>query len=380
MSMQPPPRQVTLVGHPFSPIGTGRAMRVAFAACRSVGLETAVRDVWNFTAPEAAQAVEIGPFVTTTYGAINVFHLNGDEIEPALERIGPLPQGYNIVVPFWELPRYPAEWARQLERFDEVWAASDYIRQSVAAAVDRPVMHMPLSTEIALDSFFSRRHFGIPENSYAFLCFFDCRSYIMRKNPQAMVECFRRLLAARPLARTCLVMKLHGFEAAPTDLQEVLADLRNLHGRVVVLESTMSETEVHNLIRCCDAFISLHRSEGYGLALAEAMYLGLPVIGTGYSGNTDFMTPENSFMIGYHLIPVPPDAYPHAEGQYWANPDLPEATARMTKLIDDPAAGRALGARGSRSIRSGFSYRAAGLRYARRLAEIAEMGNSFVRR
>src|ERR1700733_1673409 len=89
------PLQVTLVGHPFNPIGTGRALRVAFAAYRCVGVETAVLDVWNFQAPEAAQTESIVPFITTSYGAVNVFHLNGDEIGPALKHIGPLPPGYN---------------------------------------------------------------------------------------------------------------------------------------------------------------------------------------------------------------------------------------------------------------------------------------------
>jgi glycosyltransferase involved in cell wall biosynthesis len=367
-----PPLQVTLVGHPFSSIGTGRALRVAFAAYRSVGIDVAVRDVWGSHTSEAAQVAPIEPFVTTRYGAVNVFHLNGDEVVGALNHLGPLPPGRNIVVPFWELPRYPAEWARQLERFDEVWAASDYIRQSITAVADMPVMHMPLATEIALDSFAGRRQFGIPEDSYAFLFFFDCRSYIMRKNPHAVVDCFRRLLAARPWTRTCLVIKLQGIEVAPTEVEDFLADLSNLRPRVVVLQGVMPEARVHNLIRCCDSFVSLHRSEGFGLGLAEAMYLGLPVIGTGYSGNMDFMTTENSMLVGHRLVPVPPEGYPHAENQHWAEPDLNAATEYMIGLVDDPAAGRALGARGSRSIRTDFSYRAIGLRYAQRLAEIGK--------
>jgi glycosyltransferase involved in cell wall biosynthesis len=238
------------------------------------------------------------------------------------------------------------------------------------------VMHMPLATEIVLNAFHARRHFGIPEDSYAFVFFFDCRSYVVRKNPQGVLECFRRLLDARPWSRSCLVMKLQGVEAAPAEVQDLLAELRGLHGRVVILTETVSENEVYNLIRCCDCFVSLHRSEGYGLGLAEAMYLGLPAIGTGYSGNLDFMTPDNSILISYRLIPVPPNAYPHADDQHWAEPDLEEATARMIRLVDDPAAGRALGARGSRSMRIGFSYRASGLRYARRLAKIARVDNS----
>jgi glycosyltransferase involved in cell wall biosynthesis len=194
----------------------------------------------------------------------------------------------------------------------------------------------------------------------------------MRKNPQAVVECFRRLLEERPWARTSLVVKLHGAEAAPAELQAFLASLNDLRGRVVVLNYTMTEVEIHNLIRCCDAFVSLHRSEGYGLGLAEAMYLGLPAVGTGYSGNMDFMTPDNSFPISFQLVPVPAGGYPHSEGQHWAEPDLDEALACMIKLLDHPGEGRALGVRASRSMRVDFSSRAAGLRYANRVTHIRE--------
>ena len=103
------------------------------------------------------------------------------------------------------------------------------------------------------------------------------------------------------------------------------------------------------------------------------MYLGLPVIGTGYSGNMDFMTTANSIPIGYELVPVALGVYPHAEGQYWAEPDLDEATEKMTALVDHPAAGRDLGLRGSRSIRTTLSFRASGLRYMRRMIEIEEL-------
>jgi glycosyltransferase involved in cell wall biosynthesis len=366
------PLRVNLVGHPFNPIGTGRALRLVLTACRSVGLETTVRDVWEFQEPEAAQAKTILPLLTKGYGEVNVFHLNGNEIEPALERIGPLPDGFNVIAPFWELSQYPAGWARQIEQFDEVWAASKFIQDSISSAVSRSVIHMPLPTEITLPSFLGRRYYGIPESSYTFLVFFDCKSYIMRKNPQAVVECFRRLLDKRPWARTSLVVKLHGAEAAPAELQTFLAGLNDLRGRVVVLNCTMTEVEIHNLIRCCDAFVSLHRSEGYGLGLAEAMYLGLPAVGTGYSGNMDFMTPDNSFPISYQLVPVPAGGYPYSEGQHWAEPDLDEALACMIKLLDHPAEGRALGVRASRSMRVNFSSRAAGLRYANRVSHIRE--------
>lgn len=364
------PLRLTQVGHPFNPIGTGRATRIAFSSARAAGIDVGVRDVYNFQVPEGAQARDISPYMTSDFGLVNLFHLNGDEIEPALKHLGGLPEGHNIVAPFWELPHFPAEWAAQVNRFDEVWAPSGFIRDAVAAAVDIPVLHMPLATEIAVEGFLSRRYFGIPEDSFAFFTFFDGRSYMARKNPQAVVECFRRLVTAQPYARTTLVIKLHGGETAPVALQSFLRDLADLAGRVVVLEATMQEGQVHNLIRDCDAFVSLHRAEGFGLGLAEAMYLGKPVIGTAWSGNMDFMTAANSHLVPYALVPVPDGAYPHADGQEWAEPDLDAATAAMLALVDDPHAAKALGAKASRDIRTGHSYRAAGLRYAKRLVEI----------
>jgi glycosyltransferase involved in cell wall biosynthesis len=132
----------------------------------------------------------------------------------------------------------------------------------------------------------------------------------------------------------------------------------------------MPEERVHNLIRCCDAFISLHRAEGFGFGLAEAMFLAKPAIGTGWSGNMDFMTAENAYPIPYKLAPVAEAAYPHWQDQQWAEPDLDAATAIMRRLVDDPDAGRTKGKTASREMRQDFSYRASGLRYRKRLEEL----------
>jgi glycosyltransferase involved in cell wall biosynthesis len=363
---------LTQIGHPFNPIGTGRATRLVFAAARAAGIEVAVRDVYKFQTPETAQARAIVPHLTDECGAVNIFHLNGDEIEPALKHLGGLPAGHNIISPFWELPRFPEEWARQVQKFDEVWAASAFIQKTLEAAVTIPVRHMPLPTEITLDSFLGRRHFGIPEDSYAFFTFFDGRSYMARKNPQAVVDGFRQVIAARPFARTCLVIKLHGGASAPIELKTFLASLKDLGPRIITIDATMQEQEVHNLIRACDCFISLHRAEGFGLGMAEAMALEKPVIATAWSGNMDFMTAENSHLITYKLIPVRKDAYPHAENQEWADPDLTAATNAMLTVLDNPPAGRLLGKRAARDMRTTHSLRAAGLRYARRLVEISK--------
>jgi glycosyltransferase involved in cell wall biosynthesis len=160
------------------------------------------------------------------------------------------------------------------------------------------------------------------------------------------------------------VVKLNSSRARPEDRDGFVEFLRPFGDSVVLIDRTMDDAEVKALHLCADAFVSLHRAEGYGFGLAEAMHLGRPVVATGWSGNLDFMTDDTGFLIGHRLVPVPEGAYPHAAGQVWAEADVDEAAAAMVRLLEDPALGREVGARASRRIRTQFSHRAIGLRYA----------------
>lgn len=362
--------KVSVVGHPFGPLGTSRAARSVFASFRAAGVDTTLFDVWGQTTPEPRHALEMGPFHVRQFGDFNVFQLNGDEVEPALQHLGGLPKGaVNAVYPMWELPRYPSKWARELDRFDEVWAATRFIAQSIEPAVKVPVIHLPLATQLSLTSFRSRRFFGMPESLYAFLFFFDLRSYSARKNPEAVIEAFELFLSARPWAQACLVMKVHGAANAPEAAEQLRQRIDGRDERMLLIDRQMTEEEIGALIYSCDAFVSLHRAEGYGLGLAEAMALGKPVIGTGYSGNLDFMDQSVAHLVDYRLVPVERRAYPEWQGQVWAEPDVEHAARLMTMLYDDPAGGRRLGRRGGQHMQAFFSFRAAGLRYVSRLDE-----------
>lgn len=231
---------------------------------------------------------------------------------------------------------------------------------------------MPLACEVVLSSLLSRRYFGIPETDYAFLFFFDIRSYLSRKNPYAVIEAFRRLLSVKPYAKAKLILKVNGAEMMPEAMQKLINDLKDIANHIIVIRHLMSDNEVKNLVRCCDCFISLHRSEGYGRGIAEAMALGKPVIATGYSGNMDFMTPEVSLSVNYSLIPLIAGEYPHYENQIWADPDVEDATNYMVKFIASPALGRALGKKAQLHMKKNFSYGSIGLRYITRLEKICD--------
>lgn len=360
---------LVLVGHPYAPIGMGEHVRCSYRAFRSVAVAPRLHDIYRMNEPDEGMRAEFADALTDRLGAVNVWHINGDEVKPVLERMDSVraPGSYDIVYPAWELARYPREWAEQLERFDEVWTPTDFIRDAIAPAVSKPVVSMPLACEVLLTGFLGRRAFGIPEDHYAFLFFFDFRSYASRKNPGAVVEAFERAVRERPTARTSLVIKLNGAENEPQAHAELAERLRPLAGRVVLLARTMSDNEVKNLVRACDCFVSLHRSEGFGRGLSEAMFLGKPVIGTGYSGNMQFMTPATSLIVDHRLVPVPAGAYPHWQDQVWAEPDVAQAARHMVTLLDDRSLGRRLGEAASLALREGFGYRPVGMRYLDRL-------------
>jgi glycosyltransferase involved in cell wall biosynthesis len=364
---------VTLVGHPYAPIGMGEHLRCTFRAMRSVGVRPKLIDLYQLHLPEPEQLCEFGPAISDATNGVEIHHLNGDELPQSevtmAARFGP-PSRYRIIYPLWELSRYPEEWARGLEKFDEIWAPSRFIFDALVSVVSKPVIHMPLASEAIITNFLSRRWFGIEENSYVFLFFFDVRSYVERKNPQGVLAAFRKLVSARPYGKFTLVLKVNSDQKNDSAAQDLRRACADLGARVMFIDKTLSDNETKNLIRNCDCFISLHRSEGFGKGLCEAMSLGKPVIGTAYSGNLDFMNHENALMVDFKEIPVSPGQYPYAEGQVWADPSVEHACTQMTKLVDNPSLGAGLGREALLTTRLHFSYRAAGARYLKRLSEI----------
>jgi glycosyltransferase involved in cell wall biosynthesis len=362
---------LALIGHPFAPIGMGEHVRCSFRAFRSVARKPALIDLYGMSDAAASGTLDLVPFASTELGSINVFHINADEVELAFATLGDrIPKdAYNIVYPAWELASFPDPWIAILERFDEAWAPSAFIADALREKLSKPVVEMPLATEVLLESFLSRRYFGIAEDAYVFLFFYDFRSYASRKNPRAVLDAFRRTVAARPYCNARLVIKTHGGDDASS--RALLEEYADIASRIAIIERTMTDNEVKNLVRCADAFVSLHRSEGYGRGMAEAMYLGKPVVATGYSGNMTFMTASNSHPIGYSLVPLEPESYPFWQDQVWAEPDIAAAADKLIALIDDPEAGRALGRKASIDIRRELSYRATGTRFVRRIDEIA---------
>lgn len=361
---------ITLVGHPFSPSGRGEDVRSAYRALQEVGIAARLLDLHGQVSPDRQARHEFGDALATQPSGLNLYFINGDEVEGALARLGGLPaHARNILYPAWELPTYPEKWHPWLALFDEIWAPSRFIARSLANFHARPVHLRSLPCQVRLTRLYDRRHFGIPDGAYCFLFFFDFKSFVCRKNPFAAIDAFCNVLQARPTADTRLIIKAHGAsEDADSEQVKQIRQLANIQPRVMLIEGTMSDEETKNLVRLADCFVSLHRAEGFGRGMAEAMSLAKPVIATAYSGNMDFMNPENAFCVDYALTAVREGEYPEWEGQSWADPDVDQAAQHMASLVDDPALGRSMGRAARRDALLSLGYLASGLRYRDALA------------
>jgi hypothetical protein len=340
-------------------------MRSNISALSAVGVEPRVVDIFGYASREdpshieLVQPLEVSP---RSVSKIRIFHINGDEVETA---IGALQQngldfsgGYNVIVPAWELPTYPAKWSSLLRRFDAVWALSSFIHSSLLASGLQST-YVGQSVEFGRQAFFPRAFFGIRESAFVMLQFFDTTSFAARKNPLALVELYQTLRARFAFGDFQLVLKVKEGETRNSEWEE---RLRLAAPDALVLGDRLSAQATVSLLACADCYVSLHRAEGFGRGLAEAMYLGRLALGTAWSGNIDFMNEENSLMVPYELKPVPSGAYPFSDGQVWAEPDIPAAANLVGRAMTDSVWARNIARRGQADVQLAFSHRSVGLR------------------
>jgi glycosyltransferase involved in cell wall biosynthesis len=251
------------------------------------------------------------------------------------------PDRFNVAVPLWELTVLSEIVRKTLQMFDVLVAPSDFIRSVLECNLpDAYVLSAdhPLSLPSGVHP--KRSAFGLPEDKTVFVTSFDPASDPQRKNPFAVVKAFRKAFQADP--RAFLVIKLNNATHAGTAhsvIKELEASCAG-HHQIRLMTQSLSYPEVLSLYASCDAFVSLHRSEGLGLGLMEAMSLGKPVIATGWSGNMSFMNHTNSCLVSYKLIPVKGSIEAYAneylgEGAVWAEPDVDEAARWMQSLASD---------------------------------------------
>ncbi len=264
----------------------------------------------------------------------------------------------------WELPVFPPRWSAAFDFVDELWAPSRFVAEPLRCATSKPVSIIPHAVKgSAVEKEAARRTLGLPGDAFVFLTIFDGRSYVTRKNPEAAVRAFRDAFPQDGAEKVLLIVKYHCVPGS-TNPAEGLCPVIAGDRRVQLINQVFSNDEMAALTSAADVFVSLHRSEGFGLNIAEAMATGRLAVATDFSGNTDFMNEANSLLVPYTMRAVQPGEYPLGTGQWWAEPDHEAAVEALRTAFHDPEQRSRLAQKAKEDMAAKHSPKAVGRRIA----------------
>lgn len=272
--------------------------------------------------------------------SINLIHINTNEWSRNYNKIqrSVLDYRYNIAYWLWELEKIPQKWIACIETVDEIWAPSDFVCNCFRKySREKNVRKIPYCIEIEQPVLYDRKYFGLPNEAFLYLIMYDLKSVGERKNPNGMISAFK--MAYNPKEanqkKVGLILKVNHVE----NIKDINDYQRELEGYkyIYFLTDNMTREEVEALEAVSDVLISLHRSEGFGLTLAEAMYLGTPVVSTNWSATTEFTDENNAGLVDYKMIEIKKKIGPYEKGNRWADSDIKMAAEHMKKLYNDKA-------------------------------------------
>jgi glycosyltransferase involved in cell wall biosynthesis len=363
---------INIVGFLSADLGIGESARCMVRAADAAGIETALVPLRLACRNRDGDPTYAARLAQDNPHPVNVIHVDPPATRDLVHHHGrAFFRGRRNVGFFaWELTDFPDAWTPYLDFYDEIWCPSEFTRKAIEPKSPVPVLHFPHAISfqrLEEDVPSLRRRLGLPGEGFLFLSIFDLNSYAARKNPAAAIEAFRRSGLRPPEAG--LVVKLQNAALNPGDHAALQATVSGLQG-VTLIEETLSRADTYALEAACDCLVSLHRSEGFGLAVAECMYLGRPVIATDWSATAEYLDASNGCPVGYRLVTLDRNHGPYARGATWAEADIDDAAASMQRLARDSSLASRLGAAGRRTIEGRFSPSVVGAMYRRRLENL----------
>ncbi len=358
---------VNVAGYLNAESGVGEAARGYVRGLKRAGIPVALNNV-DVAVTSRKSDYHLGEFAQNNPYSINLICVNADQMPAFVDKFGEgyLKDRYNVGVWWWELADFPQAYWESFRWFDEIWVGSTFVQSSLSKCSPVPVVRIPPALELTKEAMVGRAELGLPEGEFLFLFMFDFLSSFERKNPLAVARAFCQAFSPDQPAR--LVLKCINSDKAP----EKLALLKEIIGdsHVTLIDHYLSALENASLISCTDCYVSLHRSEGLGLPLAEAMLMHKPVIATGWSGNADFTTASNSYLIPYKLSVNAKDDGPYKQGEMWAEPDEKLAIEAMREVFNNRDAAALKAAQAAVDIASHFSAQTVSAAITARLAAI----------
>ena len=354
---------------PFAAIsGLGTAARNLLAAIRAVGLP---HDIHPYDVESGQARLSVEQLASPIRYRVNLVLANADQIR---RLVGLYPDGtfdsaYTIAVWAWELAAFRADWQASFALVDEVWTNSQFELRSIASVSPVPVHLVPLPVFAAaeIERNAARAAYGLPSHAFIFLLAFDAGSTEQRKNPFVAIEAFHTAFGRDP--SRVLVIKHHG---ASDDLSLRLLAARRGAANIYVIGARLSDKDHAALQSACDALVSPHRSEGFGLNLAEQLASGRAVIGTNYSGTCDFLDEDTGFPIAYRLVEVERRTGPYLQHAVWAEPGMTELVLSMRDVAAQAPRSCSRIDNGQQRMADAFSPAAIGAIIRQRLASLEQ--------
>lgn len=344
--------------------GLGTAARGLLRAVQSLGMPT---ELHAFDVSRALARITPEERAKKPTFRCNLFLANADQIAhlTALYPLGHFDDCYNIAVWAWEMAAFRPDWFLGFAPLDEIWTNSAFELESIGAVSPLPVQKIRLPVEVlAASAEEGRDVFGIPRDRLVFLVAFDAGSTSARKNPLMVIEAFREVFEADE--NVFLVIKFHSTSMEPGITRQITRALRGAEN-VLLVADTLSEPDMAKLRAACDCFVSAHRSEGFGLNIAEFMALGKPVIATNYSGNLEFFDEGVGYPLDYDLVEVEKQAGPYMPFYVWADPKKESLKKQFRAVYEDQPEAWARGRRAAHRMRENFGAARIGQEMRRRL-------------
>lgn len=339
---------IAIYGYFKTENGVGEGARRTYSALADNGLKVEAHTLLtNGNFSDNISFDRAGP-LRPSRKRVRLYHVNADQTAILVDRLGAdafTPGTYRIGYWAWELPNFPPAWIEATELVDEIWTPSQFTADAVRQVTNKPVHVIPHPLQVPksiseTDRLAIRNELGLSPDDFGLLHIFDFNSYTARKNPWAALTAFKKCREKDKSLK--LIFKVHGSGTDPNLRSTLLQEAENTPG-VLIVDGALEREAIDRMQWACDAYISLHRSEGFGLNLLECMAKSKPVIATGYSGSEDFIDETVALTVDYKLIDVKNGEYPFAEGQVWAEPDIDQAAHQIMRLIREPNLGELIG-------------------------------------
>lgn len=355
---------VNVIGYIDGEFGLGEAVRLNIKAINKVSYPVSLFN-YNVDTNHRHADKTFVDFSEDLPFKINLIQISPSEVPALLSSnfVDKIKDKYNILYVAWESEFLPEDYVNYINFFDEIWVPSKYCLEVISSYSCKPVVNIPHPVELNYSQ--SDEIDGIIDNSkFNFMFIFDYNSTLERKNTLSLIKAFKS--AFKNQENVNLIIKTSSSIKYSKE-KSLLENEIGINKNITIVEKIFDKLHINYLISKCDCYISLHKAEGFGLTLAEAMFVGKPVIATGYSGNTEFMNFQNSFLVNFKKVSVNEDLLNYSKNTIWAEPDIESAIKLLKRVYENSNEVKEISLSGQETIKNDFSFEKIGRKIEQRL-------------